>query len=234
MNVTDLDLFPIRVKILDFDDDPELNARALEFIAAHPEFNDSTTGRNLLAEAGELACRLRTKFDLGLRLYLRELGLDAGRPLEVDAYMFANYTRGSSFTPYHDHLGDADFVAIYYVSTHRYEREDPAGSYYAMDGGLLVLHAPRPGADFDRRSLATRDHYKIYPRPNRMVIHPASLAHSVTASGGTRLAVTCNFVVAKSSRLEGYVGYRLDLREADEDAARPRDLTPTPLLKERG
>jgi len=214
MQITNLDLFPIRVKILDFDDDPDLNARVLSFIEAHPELNDSTTGRNLLAEEGDLACRLRAKFDFGLRLYLRELGLDASRPLEVDAYMFANYTRESSFTPYHDHLGDADFVAIYYAATHTYEREDPAGSYYAMDEGLLVLHAPRPDAAFDRRSLATRDHYKIYPRPNRMVIHPATLAHSVTASrGGTRLAVTCNFIVERSSRMEGYVGYRLDLGE---------------------
>jgi len=214
MQITNLDLFPIRVKILDFDDDPDLNARVLSFIEAHPELNDSTTGRNLLAEEGDLACRLRAKFDFGLRLYLRELGLDASRPLEVDAYMFANYTRESSFTPYHDHLGDADFVAIYYAATHTYEREDPAGSYYAMDEGLLVLHAPRPDAAFDRRSLATRDHYKIYPRPNRMVIHPATLAHSVTASrGGKRLAVTCNFIVERSSRMEGYVGYRLDLGE---------------------
>jgi hypothetical protein len=214
MQIKNLDLFPIRVKILDFDDDPDLNARMLEFVAAHPEFNDSTTGRNLLADAGELSCRLRAKFDLGLRLYLSELGLDASRPLEVDAYMFANYTHESSFTPYHDHLGDADFVAIYYAATHRYEREDPAGSYYAMDEGLLVLHGPRPDAVFDRRSPATRDHYKIYPRPNRMVIHPATLAHSVTASrGGTRLAITCNFIVERSSRMEGYVGYRLDLAE---------------------
>jgi len=214
MRITNLDLFPIRVKVLDFDDDPDLNARLLEFVAANPDLNDSTTGRNLLAETGDLVGRLRAKFDCGLRIYLRELGLDGGRPLEVDAYMFANYTCGSSFTPYHDHLGDADFVAIYYASTHNYEREDPAGSYYAMAEGLLVLHAPRPEAVLDRRSLATRDHYKIYPRPNRMVIHPASLAHSVTASqGGTRLAITCNFIVEKSSRLEGYVGYRLDLGE---------------------
>jgi hypothetical protein len=213
MRITDLDLFPIRVKVLDFDDDPALNAGVLAFVEAHPDFNDSTTGRNLLAETGELACRLREKFNLGLRLYLRDLGLDVSRPLEVDAYMFTNYTRGSSFTPYHDHVGDADFVAIYYASAHQYEREDPAGSYYAMDEGLLVLHAPsRPDAAFDRRSLATRDHYKIYPRPNRMVIQPGSLPHSVTASqGGTRLAVTCNFIIGKSSRLEGYVGYRLDL-----------------------
>lgn len=221
MNVTDLDLFPIRVKVLDFEDDPDLNAQLLDFIAAHPELNDSGSGRNLLAERGEMVWRLRAKFDLGLRLYLRDLGVDDARPLEVDAYMFANYTHGSSFTPYHDHIGDADFVAIYYASTHPYEREDPAGSYYAMDEGLLVLHAPRPSGDFDRRSLATNDHYKIYPCPNRMVIHPASLAHSVTPSqGGLRLAITCNFVVDKSSRLEGYVGYRLDIKEGDVDEDR--------------
>jgi len=215
MQITDLDLFPVKVKVLDFDDDPELNAGVLAFVEAHPEFNDSTTGSNLLSRTGELACRLREKFNLGLRLYLRDLGLDLSRPLEVDAYMFTNYTRESSFTPYHDHVGDADFVAIYYAHTHPYEREDPAGSYYAMDGGLLVLHAPsRPDVMFDRRSLATRDHYKIYPRPNRMVIHPGSLPHSVTASpGGTRLAVTCNFIVDKSSRLEGYVGYRVNFGE---------------------
>src|SRR3954468_10684620 len=157
MQITDLDLFPVKVKVLDFDDDPELNAGVLAFVEAHPEFNDSTTGSNLLSRTGELACRLREKFNLGLRLYLRDLGLDLSRPLEVDAYMFANYTRGSSFTPYHDHLGDADFVAIYYASTHPYEREDPAGSYYAMDEGLLVLHAPRSDALLDRRSPATRD-----------------------------------------------------------------------------
>jgi hypothetical protein len=213
MNVTDLDLFPIRVKVLDFEDDPDLNAQLLDFVTAHPELNDSGSGKNLLAESGEMVCRLRGKFDLGLRFYLRDLGLDSAS-LEVDAYMFANYTAGSSFTPVHDHLGDADFVAIYYASTYHYEREDPAGSYYEMDEGLLVLHAPRPDADFDRRTLVNSDHYKIYPRPNRMVIHPATLAHSVTASrGGTRLAITCNFVVEKSSRLQGYVGYRLDLRD---------------------
>jgi hypothetical protein len=213
MQVTDLDLFPIRVKVLDFEDAPDLNARLLDFIAAHPELNDSGSGKNLLTESGEMVGRLRARFDLGLRLYLRDLGLKSAS-LEVDAHMFANYTRESSFTPYHDHVGDADFVAIYYASAYRYEREDPAGSYYEMDEGLLVLHAPRPDADFDRRSLVNSDHYKIYPRPNRMVIHPATLAHSVTPSkGGTRLAITCNFVVDKSSRLAGYVGYRLDLGE---------------------
>lgn len=212
MNVTDLDLFPIKVKILDFDEDEELNSRILDFIAAHPEFNDSTTGRNLLLEHHELVCRLRSKFDTALKLYLRELGLGAGRPVEVDAYMFANYTRDSSFTPYHNHLGDADFVAIYYARTHAYERENPGGSYYAMDEGLLVLHDPRIDPTFDRRGLETRDHYKIYPRPNRMVIHPGYLAHSVTASrGGTRLAITCNYVVNKSSRVENYRTYELDL-----------------------
>ncbi len=215
MHVTDLDLFPVKVKILDFEEDEALNAAVLELVAAHPELNDSTTGRNLLDEAGDLAGRLRAKFDLGLRLYLKELGLGgpaAGRPLEIDAYMFANHTQESSFTPVHDHLGDADFVAIYYARTHRYEREDPAGSYYAMDGGLLVLHDPRTDATFDRRGPATRDHYKIYPRPNRMVIHPGSLAHSVTPSrGGTRLAVTCNFIVEKTSRLAGYRTYALGL-----------------------
>jgi hypothetical protein len=212
MNITDLNLFPIKVKILDFDEDEELNSRVLDFIAEHPEFNDSTTGRNLLLEDGELVCRLRSKFDTALKLYLRESGLDGGRPLEVDAYMFANYTQESSFTPYHNHLGDADFVAIYYARTHAYERENLEGSYYSMDEGLLVLHDPRIDATLDRRGLETRDHYRIYPRPNRMVIHPGYLAHSVTASrGGTRLAITCNFVVNKSSRLENYRTYELDL-----------------------
>lgn len=46
------------------------------------------------------------------------------------------------------------------------------------------------------------------------MIHPGSLPHSVTASpGGPRLAVTCNFIVDKSSRLEGYVGYRVNFGE---------------------
>jgi len=214
MHVTDLDLFPVKVKILDFDDDAELNARVAELVAAHPEFNDSTSERNLLLEAGDLVSRLKKRFDSGLRLYLRELGLDAGPSLEVEAYMFANYTSESSFTPYHDHLGEADFVAIYYAQAHRYAREDPASSYYAMDEGLLVLHDPRPDAYFDRRGLATRDHYKVYPRPNRMVIHPGSLAHSVTPSrGGTRLAITCNFIVERASRLKGYQTYRMSLEE---------------------
>ena len=75
MHVTDLDLFPVKVKILDFEEDEALNAAVLDLVVAHPELNDSTTGRNLLAEAGELAERLRAKFDLGLRLYLQELGL---------------------------------------------------------------------------------------------------------------------------------------------------------------
>lgn len=225
MHVTDLDLFPVKVKILDFDDDAELNARVTELVSAHPEFNDSTLERNLLLEAGDLVGRLQKRFDFGLRLYLRELGLDVDRSLEVDAYMFANYSSESSFTPYHDHLGDADFVAIYYARTHRYAREDPASPYYAMDEGLLVLHDPRPDAIFDRRGLTTRDHYKVYPRPNRMVIHPGSLAHSVTpSSGGTRLAITCNFIVEKSRRLKGYQTYRMSLQErrALGDGIEPR------------
>ena len=103
-------------------------------------------------------------------------------------------------------------MAIYYARTHAYERENTAGSYYAMDEGLLVLHDPRIDPIFDRRGLETRDHYKIYPRPNRMVLHPGYLAHSVTASrGGTRLAITCNFVVERASRLENYLKYELDL-----------------------
>lgn len=212
MHVTDLDLFPVKVMILDFDDDAELNARVIELASAQPELRDSVSGRNLLLEPGDLPGRLQAKFDLALRLYLRQLRLDVVPPVEVDAYVFVNYTSESSFVPYHDHLGDADFVAIYYAHAHRYEREDPAGPYYAMDEGLLVLHDPRPDTIFDRRCLTTRDHYKVYPRPNRMVIHPGSLAHSVTpSSGGTRLAVTCNFVVERSRRLNGYHKYRMGL-----------------------
>jgi len=214
MHVTDLNLFPVKVKILDFDDDAELNARLLELVSAHPEFNDSTSERNLLLAADEGVARVWERFDLGLRLYLRELGLEAPS-LDVDAYMFANYSRGASFTPYHNHLGEADLVAIYYAQAPGYEHEDPAAYYYAMDEGLLVLHDPRPDAFFDRRDPTTDDHYKIYPRPNRMVIHPASLAHSVTPSrsGTTRLAITCTFLLERSNRLKGYTSYRMDLQE---------------------
>jgi hypothetical protein len=75
---------------------------------------------------------------------------------------------------------------------------------------LLVLHDPKADGGLDCRTPETLEHYKVYPRANRMVIQPATIAHSVTPSTrGTRLAVTCNFVINKSRRWKNYHSYRL-------------------------
>jgi hypothetical protein len=88
------------------------------------------------------------------------------------------------------------------------ERHDT--SYYAMDDGILVLHDPRLDASLDKRGLATRDHYRIYPRTNRLVVHPAWLRHSVTPSSGyERLAVTCTVTVDRDRLFDGYVRHHL-------------------------
>ena len=153
---------------------------------------------------------LRQKFDRGLMAYLRATRRPRNRPFEIDAYMFMNHTEQSSFTPWHDHIGDADIVAIYYAYAPEYATTDPSHSYYRMDEGLLVLHDRKPNWVMDYRRLEDADHYKIYPRANRMVIHPANIAHSVTPSRPcTRVAVTCNFIIDTTSRWSDYVRYNL-------------------------
>jgi hypothetical protein len=79
-----------------------------------------------------------------------------------------------------------------------------------MDDGLLVLHDPRADARVDRRSPMTRDHFRIYPRRNRLVLHPAHVKHSVTPNQGQeRLAVACGFGIDRKALFEGYVSYDL-------------------------
>lgn len=211
MNQINLNLFPSYVKIIDFDPAPQLNKSILDFAKKRPEFNDSTSNCNILEENCELSKELQLKFNEGLSAYLKDIYPERSNRFEVDAYMFLNYTEKSSFTPYHNHVGDGDLVAIYYASTHQYEKENLLGSYYMLDKGLLILHDPRCDT-IDRRFAESQDHYKIYPKENRMIIQPATISHSVTPSdGGTRLAVTCNFIINKSERLANYKTYNLEI-----------------------
>ncbi|MSP61531.1 MAG: hypothetical protein EXR72_14565 [Myxococcales bacterium] len=161
----------------------------------------------MLLDGDDAIRRLKAKFDAGLTAHLERLRLAGER--EVDAFLFANFTTASAFTPHHNHLIEADFVAIYYAKALAYPNEDVAGLYYAMDPGILVLHDPRGDAGLDGRTPGIADHHKVYPRANRMVIHPGYLSHSVTPSpGGERLALTCCFVLDKSGRYRDYVSYR--------------------------
>jgi hypothetical protein len=205
MKVTSVDLFPTHIKIFDFEDDPVLNDALLEVARNRPELNSSVTGISVLGLDDPWVAGLRARYDAAIRAYLGET-MPGRTDHEVDAYVFFNHTTRTSFTPVHDHLIEADLVAIYYAhvppSTEQYDT-----SYYAMDDGVLVLHDPRIDTRIDKRG---RDHYRIYPRNNRLVLHPACLRHSVTPNAGVeRLAVTCMFAVNRRELFEGYVSYRL-------------------------
>ena len=208
--VESFDLFPTHLKIFVFEDDPALNQALLRTARAEPELNASTSGKSVLARPEPWVERLRGRFDRALRCYLKGDTFPARADVyDIEAYAFFDHATGSSFTPVHDHLVEADLVAIYYArAPERPERHDT--SYYAMDGGLLVLHDPRLDARTDRRGRTTRDHFRIYPRTNRMVVLPAGLRHSTTPSAGDeRLAVTCTVTVNRKDLFEGYVRYRL-------------------------
>jgi len=203
------DLFPVHVKVFDFEDDPVLNDALVEAARTDPELRVSTSGRSVLERNDAWVERLRLRYDAALRAYLHDVQPGRTRPFDLEAYVFFNYTDGSSFTPVHDHLIEADLIAIYYAKApERAERHDT--SYYAMGEGVLVLHDPRADTRIDRRGLASRDHFRIHPKTNRLVVHPASLRHSVTPSSGfERLAVTCAVTVDRKDLFEGYVRYPL-------------------------
>lgn len=216
MKVSAHDLFPVHLRVYDFPDDPELNQALLHAARTEPELRTSTTGKSVLQRDDPWVARLLARYDAGLRDYLGATWPARTDPFELERYVFFNYTDGSSFTPVHDHLVEGDLVCIYYAhvapaALARPERAD--GSYYAMDDGILVVHDPRADARLDRRSLATKDHFKVYPRPNRLVVQPAHVRHSVTPSvGAERLAVTCTVTVDRPELFEGYVKGTLDPR----------------------
>jgi len=203
------DLFPVHVKVFDFDDDPALNDALVDAARTDPELRYSTSGKSVLERSDHWVEKLRSRYDAALRAYLHDVQPGRTRPFDLEAYVFFNYTDGSSFTPVHDHLVEADLIAIYYAKAPaREERHDT--SYYAMDEGVLVLHDPRAEARADRRGLSSRDHFRIYPKTNRLVVHPAGVRHSVTPSAGfERLAVTCAVTVDRRELFEGYVRYPL-------------------------
>lgn len=209
MHVESHDLFHVHVKVFDFEDDPRLNDALVAAARSVPELRMSTSGKSVLDRDDDWVRRLRERYDVALRAFLRDTHPGRTRPFDLEAYVFFNYTDGSSFTPVHDHLIEADLIAIYYAKAPvRAERHDT--SYYAMDEGILVLHDPRADARIDRRGLAHRDHFRIYPKTNRLVVHPASLRHSVTPSSGLeRLAVTCAVTVDREDLFEGYARYEL-------------------------
>lgn len=204
-----LDLFPVHVKVFDFDDAPELNRGLLEAARTDPELRSSISGKSVLARTDPWVAPLRHRFDQAIAAYLADVFPGRKDGFDLESYVFFNYTDGSAFTAVHDHLVEADLVAIYYaLAPVTEERHDT--SYYAMDEGILVLHDPRADARVDRRGLASRDHYRIYPRTNRLVVHPAGIRHSVTPSRGyERLAVTCTVAVDRSRLFEGYVRSRI-------------------------
>lgn len=205
-----LDLFPVHVKIFDFADDPSLNRALVEAARTDPELRSSITGKNVLARSDVWVEALRRRYDFALSAYLKDVFPGRTEHFDLESYVFFNYTDGSSFTPVHDHLIEADLVAIYYALAPIAEERHHT-SYYAMDEGVLVLHDPRADARVDRRGIASRDHYRIYPRTNRLVVHPASLRHSVTPSRGfERLAVTCTVTVNRRELFEGYVSHRVE------------------------
>jgi len=212
-----LDLFPVRVSIFDFEDAPRLNRALLDAARTDPELRSSITGKSIFAreDTQENAhenwwvAELRQRYDAALSAYLAGVYPERKEPFDLEAYGFFNYNEGAAFTPVHDHLIEADLVAIYYAHAPQQE-ERHASSYYAMhNDGVLVLHDPRPDARIDRRGLSTRDHYRIYPRTNRLVIHPAYLRHSVAPSDFERLAVTCTVTIDRKDLFDGYVRYQL-------------------------
>lgn len=207
--VRSFELFPVHVQVFDFDDAPDLNDALVAAARSEPELRTSISGKSALTRDARWVAPLRERFDVALSRYLETVvpGRDDGFSLE--SYCFFNYTDGSSFTPVHDHLIEADLVAIYYaLAPVKEEAHDT--SYYAMDEGVLVLHDPRADARLDKRALASRDHFRIYPRANRLVVHPAWLRHSVTPSAGfERLAVTCTVTVDRDRLFEGYVRHHL-------------------------
>jgi len=212
MKVESHDLFPVHVKVFDFDDAPRLNEALLHVARSEPELLVSTTGRSLLKRNEGWVDELRARYDLALSEYLSDVYPGRTKPFDLEQYVFFNYTTGSSFTAVHDHLVEADLVAIYYaVAPER--PEDHASSYYRIDEGVLVIHDPRADARIDRRGPSTRDHFRIYPRPNRLVVQPAHVRHSVTPSAGfERLAVTCAVTVDRKELFEGYVSRSLPAR----------------------
>jgi hypothetical protein len=205
MRVSSLDLFPTHVKVIDFDDDPVLNEALLEVARSRPELNSSVTGKSVLELDEPWVARLEGRYNAGITAYLRDTLPNRAEPNEVDAYVFFNHTTKTSFTPVHDHLIEADVVAIYYALAPAAEEHHDT-SYYAMDDGVLVLHDPRIDTRIDRRG---KDHHRIYARTNRMVLHPACIRHSVTPNSVERLAVTCMFAVNRRELFEGYVRYRV-------------------------
>jgi hypothetical protein len=210
MKTASFDLFPTHVKIFDFEEDAELENELLRVARSDAALNSSVSGKSLLLFDTWWAERLRSRLDQGLRAYLADVFPGRTAPFDVEAYAFFNHTTRSSFTVMHDHLLEADLVGVYYVATPDYVEERHDTSYYALDEGLLVLHDPRPDARVDRRSPSTRDHFRIYPRRNRLVIHPAHVKHSVTPNQGQeRLAVACGFGIDRKALFEGYVSYEL-------------------------
>lgn len=207
--VRSLELFPVHVQVFDFDDAPELNSALVAAARTEPELRTSISGKSALARDAAWVPALRERYEVALSRYLETVAPGREDGFSLESYCFFNYTDGSSFTPVHDHLIEADLVAIYYaLAPEREERHD--SSYYAMEEGTLVLHDPRLDARLDKRSLLTRDHYRIQPRNNRLVIHPAWLRHSVTPSTGVeRLAVTCTVTVDRDRLFEGYLRHHL-------------------------
>ncbi len=209
--VQSLDLFPVHVKVFDFDDAPDLNRALLDAARTDPELGSSVSGKNVLLRNDPWVGELRKRYDFALSSYLAEVFPSRAEPCDLESYVFFNYTKDSAFTPVHDHLVEADLVAIYYALAPMNEERHQT-SYYALDEGVLVLHDPRLDASVDRRGLSSRDHYRIYPRSNRLVIHPASIRHSVTPSRGyERLAVTCVTTVNRKELFTGYVQSSLGL-----------------------
>jgi hypothetical protein len=209
--IQSLDLFPVHVKVFDFDDAPALNDSLLHAARTIPELNSSTSGKNVLHRDEPWVAQLRQRYEFAIRAYLADVFPARKEPFQIESYVFFNYTKGSSFTPVHDHLIEGDLVAIYYAHAPMNEERHQT-SYYALDDGVLVLHDPRLDASVDRRGLLSRDHYRIYPRTNRLVIQPASIRHSVTPSQGVeRLAVTCVVTIDRKDLFRDYVSSPLSL-----------------------
>ena len=201
------DLFPVLVHVSDLENDPALNARLVEFARTNPHHNSSTSGCNLLDEPYPWAGRLRAIFIAGISTYLQQADPEGHLGRNVMMHVFFNHTANSAFTPVHNHLYDAHLVGIYYAKTPDADRAIAAADdYYALPPGTLVLcnHVP-DGGDFDRRGPHTRPYFKIAAKPNRLIVHPATLNHFVTPTvQEERLAVTCNYVLSGHSYSGNY------------------------------